>query len=114
MGKAELLCPHCNTAKFKIESDKKTGSLKKLKGGKWEPLLTKINRNLWVKNNDLGIAILCKCGKYSFLHNFSVNLDDLKISVTMSDDRSLAIYCDTCKIAFSHSELICPTCGTEY
>ncbi|MHA1907742.1 MAG: hypothetical protein ACW98Y_10650 [Candidatus Thorarchaeota archaeon] len=113
MGKREILCPHCNTQKFKIETDK-SGRLKNLKGGKWKPLLKKVDSNHWVKNHDLGIVVLCKCGKHTFLYNFSATLDDLESSMTVPDGSSIPVYCSQCRIAFMHSELICPTCEIQY
>lgn len=114
MRETEIYCPFCEKTKIKIKYDNFTGRCVDVQGAKWEPLLAKISDNEWVKDSNRGIAVTCKCRSIFFIDQFSKNYFNIRLSQILPIGRSLAVYCHQCNTAFLDSELVCPTCKSQY
>ena len=113
MGDTNLLCPHCNSAKYKVSIDSKKEIFKKLKGGNWKPLLTKKGSDTWIEDPSEGIAVHCKCGKRFFVYDFKNNVD-ATTATTIRENQSLAVFCPKCQSAFVSSDMVCPRCSQQF
>ncbi|MBN2229537.1 MAG: hypothetical protein JW779_08060 [Candidatus Thorarchaeota archaeon] len=113
MGDTEIICPHCNSTKFKVSSDKNKDEFKNLKGGNWQPLLTKIGQDQWSEDPNHGIAVRCKCGKGFFVYDFKADAP-AQISTAMRENQMVSTFCQKCGSAFVSTNLTCPGCGQQY
>ena len=114
MGDTELVCPHCNSQKFKVSTDKNRDEFKKLKGGNyWKPLITEKGDDNWVEDPNEGIAVQCKCGRHFFIYDFKASTP-ASSTTTMREGQSVAAFCPKCQAAFVGSDLTCPTCSQQY
>lgn len=109
--KEQVKCPHCNKKKFKIEYSPVDG-IKKL-DAVWHPLILQTEDRIWEESWEFGIAIQCKCNRYFFVHH-NLNGDSLKVSSTLGDNLSLAVFCRNCKEAFINQSMVCPNCEISY
>jgi hypothetical protein len=112
LGKMEVVCPHCENHKYNLETDKKTGSFKKFKGGDWSPLLTNLGEDDWVKDPEQGIAVKCKCRRHFFLYN--IEHEELKVEDVLREGSYSVFYCQKCSLASVDSSMACPSCGKQY
>ena len=113
MGDTEVICPHCNSAKFKVSTDKNRDEFKKLKGGDWKPLLTNKGPDIWVDDPNEGIAVQCKCGKHFFVYDFKANAP-VTTTTVMRETQNTAAFCPKCQSAFVSSDMICPGCNSQF
>ncbi len=114
MGKTEILCPHCNQERFKIETDKKTEQFKKMNGGIYHrPLLTRATETQWHEDPNRGLGVQCKCGRHFFLTDFGNPGVQYNIHTSLPDGQTIAVYCGKCGRSFVSPDLQCPTCGNQ-
>ena len=113
MGDTELICPHCNSVKYKVSTDNSKDEFKKLKGGNWKPLLTNKGADNWVEDPNEGIAVQCKCGKHFFVYDFKANLT-VTAETAMREGQYVATFCQNCRSAFVSSDMVCPGCNHQF
>ena len=110
--KEEVICPHCNKKKFKIDYSP-TDGIKKL-NGIWYQLLRTTGPNEWEETWTAGITIACQCGRFFFVHGLDRENSVLEVVPHLQVNYTVAIFCNNCRRAFFDYNLICPTCGTNY
>jgi RNA polymerase subunit RPABC4/transcription elongation factor Spt4 len=110
--KEQVVCPHCGKKKFKIEFSPEEG-IKKV-NATWYPLIQQLNEREWDETWGNGIAILCKCSRFFFVYDFGWDGGPLKISPTLMEGFSLAVFCKICGKAFIEQTMTCPSCETRY
>ncbi|MHA2242198.1 MAG: hypothetical protein ACXACE_11390 [Candidatus Thorarchaeota archaeon] len=114
MGAQEVICPHCQKQKVKVDFDDKTGAFKKIKGGNWVPTVAEQGAENWVQDPSLGIAVNCKCGKHYFIHSYQQNPVSYEVSNAIPTGQHHAVYCVSCTTSFIDPGMKCPSCGKQY
>jgi uncharacterized protein YbaR (Trm112 family) len=125
MAKVSIVCPHCNKQKLEIHyEDEKEIKIKKVKGGTWDFILTKVDESHWTADPTKGIDVKCKCGKHSLVygifrrhdailvHGVFRGLDAIRIENEVTEHQILGGFCTECREAYLGRTLVCPTCGS--
>lgn len=113
MGKVSIICPHCNKQKLEIHyKDKKENKIKKVKGGDWDFILTRVDESHWVTDHTQGINVKCKCGKHSLVYGIFGGNDTIRIENEVAEEQILGGFCTECRQAYLGRSLVCPTCGS--
>jgi RNA polymerase subunit RPABC4/transcription elongation factor Spt4 len=113
VGVRESICPHCGKNKFSVEFSK-DGSLKKIKGASWYPLLRQVGDREWREDWTEGIGMKCKCGRVFFTYGLENSKNPIQVTTKMRENNMLAWFCEKCGSAFIDSSMKCPFCGTQY
>ena len=114
MGKTEIVCSHCGKQKIQVQTDEKKRTVKKVKGGSWDTLLTQVDESHWRDDHALGIVVRCKCGKYTFLYDFVDNPNMIRVEDRARENQSFSGFCQACAKAFIAQVPECPSCGAMY
>ena len=116
MGKASIVCAHCEKQKLEVEFDDKQRRIKKVKGADyWFPVLTKVNDSHWTAfetpGHGHGVNVKCKCGQYSLLFDFLDDPKAITVKHELPEDQIASWFCNSCRAAFAGQKLECPNCG---
>jgi hypothetical protein len=110
--KVNVVCPHCDKKKYKIQF--KEGEIEKIKGAKWNILMKQESPSTWTKDWGYGIAVGCKCGKTFFVYNLKENRENPIVQPNLRDGLLAPWFCKKCGQSFMDTSMTCPTCSTQY